>query len=43
MKKLFLAAVLLMMALPVYAKKSCEELKSEVDAMMQAKCAMLKK
>ena len=37
MKKLVMVAVLLMMASPVFAKKSCEELKSEVDAKIQAK------
>jgi hypothetical protein len=37
MKKLVMIAVLLLMASPVFAKKSCEELKSEVDAKIQAK------
>jgi hypothetical protein len=37
MKKLVMVAVFLMMASPVFAKKSCEELKSEVDAKIQAK------
>ena len=37
MKKLVMVAVLLMMASPVFAKKSCEELKSEVDAKIKAK------
>ena len=35
MKKLVMVAVLLMMASPVFAKKSCEELKSEVDTKIQ--------
>ena len=37
MKKLVMVAVLLMIASPVFAKKSCEEMKSEVDAKIQAK------
>ena len=36
MKKLVMVAVLLMMASPAFAKKSCEELKSEIDAKIQA-------
>lgn len=37
MKTLVIVAVLLMMASPAFAKKSCEELKSEIDAKIQAK------
>jgi len=37
MKKLLMVAVLLMIASPVFAKKSCEELKAEIDAKLQAK------
>ena len=37
MKKLILVAVLLMIASPAFAKKSCEELKAEIDAKLQAK------
>lgn len=37
MKKLIMVAVLLMIASPVFAKKSCEELKAEIDAKLQAK------
>ena len=37
MKKLIMVAVLLMMASPAFAKKSCDELKSEIDAKIQAK------
>ena len=37
MKKLVMVAVLLMMASPAFAKKSCEELKSEIDAKIKAK------
>jgi len=37
MKKLIVVAVLLMIASPAFAKKSCEELKSEIDAKLQAK------
>jgi len=37
MKKLVIVAVLLLMASPVFAMKPCEELKSEIDAKLQAK------
>ncbi|MBA4422762.1 MAG: hypothetical protein C0390_06615 [Syntrophus sp. (in: bacteria)] len=37
MKKLIAVAVLLMIASPAFAKKSCGELKSEIDAKLQAK------
>jgi hypothetical protein len=37
MKKLMMVAVLLMIASPAFAKKSCEELKSEIEAKLQAK------
>lgn len=37
MKKLIVVAILLMIAAPAFAKKSCEELKSEIDAKLQAK------
>ncbi len=37
MKNLIIAAVLLMIATPALAMKSCEELKSEIDAKLQAK------
>jgi hypothetical protein len=36
MKKLILAVVLLVMASPAFAKKDCDELKSEIDAKIQA-------
>ena len=36
MKKLVIVAVLLMLASPAFAKKACEELKSEIDAKIQA-------
>jgi hypothetical protein len=37
MKKLIVVAILLMIASPAFAKKSCEELKSEIEAKLQAK------
>ena len=37
MKKMMMVAVLLMIASPAFAKKSCEELKSEIEAKLQAK------
>jgi hypothetical protein len=37
MKKLMVVVILLMMASPAFAKKSCEELKSEIEAKLQAK------
>ena len=37
MKTLALAAALLMLATPAFARKNCEELKSEIDAKLQAK------
>jgi len=37
MKKLIAVALLLLMASPALAKKSCEELKSEIDAKLQGK------
>ena len=37
MKKLMVLVMLLMMASPAFAKKPCEELKSEIDAKLQAK------
>ena len=37
MKKVIMVTVLLMMASPAFARKSCEELKSEIDAKLQAK------
>lgn len=37
MKKLMVVAMLLMMASPAFAKKSCEELKSEIETKLQAK------
>jgi hypothetical protein len=37
MKKLLLVAALLMMVTPVFGAKQCEELKSEIDAKLQAK------
>ena len=37
MKSLMVAAVMLMMATPALAMKPCEELKSEIDAKLQAK------
>ena len=37
MKSLMVAAVMLMMATPAWAMKPCEELKSEIDAKLQAK------
>ena len=37
MKKLIVAAVLLMLATPAFAMKACEELKSEIDAKLKAK------
>jgi hypothetical protein len=36
MKKLIMAVVLLVMASPAFAKKDCDELKSEIDAKIQA-------
>jgi hypothetical protein len=36
MKKLVLVAVLLMLASPAFAKKPCEELKTEIDAKIKA-------
>ena len=36
MKKLMMVAVLLMMASPAFALKDCRELKSEIDAKIQA-------
>lgn len=37
MKTLIAVAILLMFATPALAVKSCEELKSEIDAKLQAK------
>jgi hypothetical protein len=37
MKKVIMIAFLLMIASPALARKSCEELKSEIDAKLQAK------
>ena len=37
MKRLIAVAALLLMATPAYAVKPCEELKSEIDAKLQAK------
>lgn len=37
MKKVIVAAVLLMIATPAFAMKACEELKSEIDAKLKAK------
>ncbi len=37
MKNLMIAAALLMIATPAFGMKSCEELKSEIDAKLQAK------
>jgi len=37
MKKLILAAALLMITPPAYAMKACDELKSEIDAKLKAK------
>ena len=37
MKRLIAVAALLMMATPAYAVKPCDELKSEIDAKLQAK------
>jgi hypothetical protein len=37
MKKLMVIAILLMIASPAFARKSCEELKSEIEAKLQAK------
>jgi len=37
MKKLIVAAVLLMIATPAFAMKACEELKLEIDAKLKAK------
>jgi len=37
MKTLMIAAALLMIATPAFGMKSCEELKSEIDAKLQAK------
>jgi hypothetical protein len=37
MKNLVIAAALLMIATPAFGMKSCEELKSEIDAKLQAK------
>lgn len=37
MKKLVIAAAMLMIATPAFGMKSCEELKSEIDAKLQAK------
>jgi uncharacterized protein YdeI (BOF family) len=37
MKHLAIAAVLLMLAAPAFARKDCDELKSEIDAKLQAK------
>ncbi len=37
MKKLMVIVIILMIASPAFAKKSCEELKSEIDAKLQAK------
>jgi len=36
MKKLIVAAVLLLITSPAFAKKACEELKAEIDAKIQA-------
>ena len=36
MKNLIIAVALLMIATPAFAMKSCEELKSEIDAKIQA-------
>jgi len=37
MKKLIVAAALLMITTPAYAMKACDELKSEIDAKLKAK------
>jgi hypothetical protein len=37
MKKLIVAAVLLVIATPAFAMKACDELKSEIDAKLKAK------
>ena len=37
MKKLIVAAVLLMITTPAFAMKACDELKSEIDAKLKAK------
>ena len=37
MKKLMVAAALLMITTPAYAMKACDELKSEIDAKLKAK------
>ncbi len=37
MKKLIVAAVLLIIATPAFAMKACDELKSEIDAKLKAK------
>jgi len=37
MKNLVIAAAMLMIATPAFGMKSCEELKSEIDAKLQAK------
>jgi hypothetical protein len=37
MKKLIVAVVLLMIAMPAFAMKACDELKSEIDAKLKAK------
>jgi hypothetical protein len=37
MKRLLVCAFLLLVAAPLFAAKACEELKSEIDAKLQAK------
>ena len=37
MKKLIVAAALLMITTPAFAMKACDELKSEIDAKLKAK------
>lgn len=37
MKNLVIAAAMLMIATPAFGMKTCEELKSEIDAKLQAK------
>ena len=36
MRKLLLAAAVLLLATPAYAQKACEELKNEIDAKIKA-------
>jgi uncharacterized protein DUF1161 len=37
MRKLLVCTILLLVATPLFAAKACEELKSEIDAKLQAK------